>query len=109
MISYCVKAFFVSSSHYIIDDSYSEKELNLAINNIVGLIREGLVSKQVALDYIHLYKVTEIKGYKKEELLMYFNSEEFSRRYVVKKIGGNKNEKENFNDSNDDNMYDIFS
>lgn len=108
MINYCVKAFFVGTTYCIIDDSYSEKDLNCAINNIVGLIREGLVSKKVALDYIHLYKVTEFEGKKKEELLMYFNSEEFSRRYVVKKNGGNKNEKDIFNDSNDD-MYDMFN
>ena len=109
MIKYFVEAVFWGQKLRKIEDWYGEKELNAAVQNITGLIRESLVSKKVAVEYIHLYKVILTEDKKEEVLLMYFHAEEFSYRYVIRKLGGNKNEKENDVNFNDDHLYDAFN
>lgn len=69
-----------------IEDFYNEKELSKALSNTAGLIRECLVAKTIAVDYIHFYQVIDGDEY----FLFRFSAEEFCNIYILAK---NKEEK----------------
>jgi hypothetical protein len=58
---------------------YGEKELNLAITNIWGIVSECLVSKKTVLDTVSLDKIVGNEMVN----LIYLNFENYSYRYLI--------------------------
>lgn len=94
---------------HTLTDEFKENELNKALNQYSGLVRESLLMNKLAVDNVMLFKQIITEEKKEEILLVYFVCEEYSYRYVLKNLGGNKNEKENDVKSNYDNLYDAFN